>query len=159
VPQELHPLTLHFAVALLVAGPAFDAAGLLLHREALLTAGRWNTLTGAAILLVTALSGLSAESALGPHSAAGAAILSLHKALGLLLLPVWLPLALWRFLGARPIPRRLRLFYLTLSYVGATLVIVEALLGSAMIYRHGVGLSAAARAEPIAQPARMEAPR
>src|SRR5207248_11545254 len=43
VPAELHPFVLHFAVGLLVAAPACDAAGLLFHREGLLHASRWTT--------------------------------------------------------------------------------------------------------------------
>jgi uncharacterized membrane protein len=143
---------LHFAIALLVTGPALDLVGLLLKREVLLSAGRWNTLIGAGVLIFTALSGLAAEASLGPHSAAGAAMLSLHKALGLGLLAIWIPAAVWRGFSRHLIPVRLRTLYLTLSYVGAALVLAQAALGSALVYRHGVGLSAAARAEPMAKP-------
>jgi uncharacterized membrane protein len=145
---ELHPFVLHFAVALLVAGPACDAFGLLLRREALLQAGRWNTLIGAGASLATVLTGLAAEAALGPHSRAGAALLSLHKGLGLLSLGIWLPLAGWRALSRLALPLRLRTLYLTLSFVGAALALSQAGLGSAMVYRHGVGLSPGARAQP-----------
>jgi len=152
VPAELHPVVLHFAIALLVTGPALDLVGLLLRREVLLSAGRWNTLIGAGVLVVTVGSGLAAEASLGPHSAAGAALLSLHKALGLALLAVWIPAAVWRGLSRHLLPVRLRTLYLSLSYLGAALVLAQAALGSALVYRHGVGLSAAARAEPMAKP-------
>ena len=152
MPSELHPVVLHFAIALLVTGPALDLFGLLLRREVLLSAGRWNTLVGAGVLVLTVLSGLAAEASLGPHSAAGAALLSLHKALGLALLAIWIPTAVWRGVTRHLIPVRLRTLYLTLSYLGAALVLFQAALGSALVYRHGVGLSAAARAEPMAKP-------
>ena len=151
MPPELHPVLLHFAIALLVTGPAFDLFGLLLRREALLVAGRWNTVVGAGVLVLVALSGLAAEASLGPHSAAGAALLSLHKGLGFALLVVWLPAAVWRAASKQLLPVRLRTLYLTASYLGAALIIVQAALGSALVYRHGVGLSAAARAEPMAR--------
>ena len=152
MPPELHPVLLHFAIALLVTGPAFDLFGLLLRREALLVAGRWNTVAGAGILILVTISGLAAEASLGPHSAAGAALLSLHKGLGFSLLVVWLPVAVWRAVSKHVIPVRLRTLYLTASYLGAALIIVQAALGSALVYRHGVGLSAAARAEPMTHP-------
>ena len=152
MPPELHPVLLHFAIALLVTGPAFDLFGLLLKREALLVAGRWNTVVGAAVLVLVTLSGLAAEASLGPHSPAGAALLSLHQGMGFSLLALWLPIAVWRTFSKHLLPLRLRTLYLSASYLGAALIVFQAVLGSALVYRHGVGLSAAARAEPMAHP-------
>ena len=145
---ELHPFVLHFAVALLLAAPLCDALGLLLRREPLLYAGRWNTLLGAGATALAVVTGLSAEAGLGPHSAAGEALLHLHKALGYVMLAVWVPIALWRGLSKLALPQRARTLYLTGAFVGAAIAMVEAGLGSALVYRHGVGLSPAARAEP-----------
>ncbi|GAC1347062.1 MAG: hypothetical protein NVS2B9_12250 [Myxococcales bacterium] len=146
---ELHPFVLHFAVALLLAAPGCDALGLLLRRQSLLQAGRWNTLVGAAAAILAVLTGLWAQAALPPHSAAGAALVSLHRALGFLTVGVWIPVALWRTLVRSAFPLRLRTLYLAASFAGAALVLAQAALGSALVYRHGVGLSAGARAEPL----------
>lgn len=145
---ELHPFVLHFAVALLLSAPLCDALGLLLRREPLLQAGRWNTLLGAGSAALAVVTGLAAEAALGPHSAAGGALLQLHKALGLVMLAVWIPVAAWRGLSKMALPQRGRTLYLTAAFAGAAIVLAEAVLGGALVYRHGVGLSAAARAEP-----------
>lgn len=158
MPAELHPFVLHFAVALLIAGPGCDAAGLILRRDALLQAGRWNTLVGTVALGVTVLTGIAARSALGPHSAAGEAMLNLHDALGYVLLGFWAPAAVWRAFSRLALPHRLRTLYLALAFAGATACLAEALLGSAMVYRHGVGLSPAARAEPIQRPPTLTGP-
>jgi uncharacterized membrane protein len=144
---ELHPFVLHFAIGLLLAAPACDALGLLLHQEGLIQAGRWNTLLGTAAALAAVLTGIAAQAALPPHGAAGAALLSLHRALGFWTLGVWIPIALWRLVSRTPFPARLRTIYLALSFAGAGLVMAEAGLGSASVYRHGVGLSPAARSE------------
>ena len=143
-----HPAVVHFAIALLLIGPTMDALGLLLRRESLLLAGRWNVLVGAGMLALAELSGFSATSGLSPHSAAGQALLNLHTALGHLCVAIWLPLAVWRAVTDL-IPRRARTLYLTLSFTGATLIFAQAALGAALVYRHGVGLSPAARAEPM----------
>jgi uncharacterized membrane protein len=148
VPPELHALTVHFTFALLATAPLFDLLGLLLRREALLAAGRWNTWAGTLFLLVTLASGLAGESALGPSSPAGVPLLSLHGALGYTLVPIWLAAAVWRRVSKGPIPARFRTLYLALTYVGAVLVFAEGALGSMLVYRHGVGLSASARAQP-----------
>lgn len=142
---ELHPLALHFAAALLVAGPAFDAAGLLLRREALLQAGRWNTLAGTLACALAVVSGLAAEGALGPHTRAGTALLSLHHGLGYLLLGIWAPVSIWRAASRLALPLRLRTLYLAFAFAGAALVLGETALGSSLVFRHGVGVSREAR--------------
>jgi len=154
---ELHPFVLHFAVGLLLAAPVCDSIGLLLRRETLLFAGRWNTLFGTLSAALAVLTGLAAESALGPHSPAGDSLLHLHKALGLLALGVWLPVAGWRLLSRLALPLRARTLYLALAYVGAAIVLLQAGLGSVLVYRHGLGLSALARAEPLPKPAPVQA--
>ena len=151
---QLHPFVLHFAVALLLAAVVCDAAGLLLRREALLHAGRWNTLLGAGAALLAVATGLAAAATIEPFAPAGAPLLSLHRALGLILAALWVPLALWRALSRAALPVRLRTVYLTIAFVGAAAVLVQTGLGSAMVYRHGVGLSASARIAPAARPAK-----
>ena len=146
---ELHPFVLHFAVGLLLIAPVCDVVGLALRREALLSAGRWNTLIGTFAGLLAVLTGLGAEASLGPHSAAGEALLHLHGALGYVMLGVWVPVSLWRGLSKLPLPLRARTIYLALAFAGGVVVIAETVLGTAMVYRHGVGLSPSARAEPV----------
>ncbi len=145
---QLHPIAVHFAVALLLVAPACDALGMVLRREALLLTGRWNTLFGAGAAVVAVLTGLAAQSG-AEHGGAGVPLLQLHRALGLLLAAVWVPLAVWRGAVSRvSLPIRLRTLYLTASFVGAAMVLVQAGLGSTLVYRHGVGLSPSARTRP-----------
>ena len=158
MPAELHPFVLHFAVGLLVAAPACDAAGLILRREGLLQAGRWNTLIGTVAAGLSVLSGIAARAELGPHSAAGEALLNLHNAFGYVMLVLWVPAALWRAFSRPALPGRLRTLYLVLAFSGAAACMAEALLGAALVYRHGVGLSPAARAEPLPRPPTLSGP-
>lgn len=151
MPGEIHPFVLHFAVGLLLVAPLSDALGLLLHREGLLITGRWTTLMGTIAAVATVLSGLGAEATLPPHSAAGEALLNIHGALGWVTLLVWVPVAAWRAAVKGPLPIRARTLYLALAMAGGVILTAETLLGSAMVYRHGLGLSPAARAEPLAQ--------
>ena len=141
---ELHPFVLHFAVGLLLIAPVCDVLGLMLRREALLFAGRWTTLLGTFAALLSVITGLGAEAALGPHSAAGEALLSLHKALGFVVLGVWVPVAIWRLFSKLALPLRARTLYLAGAFAGGVVLTVEAVLGTALVYRHGVGLSAGA---------------
>lgn len=150
---QLHPFVLHFAVGLLLTAPLCDVAGLLLRRESLLHAGKWMTLSGAVAAVLSVLSGLGAEAVLGPHSPAGDPLLQLHRALGYVMLGVYLPLSAWRAVSKLPMPLRLRTLYLALAFTGGVVVTVEAVLGSTLVYRHGVGLSASARSETVVRQA------
>jgi uncharacterized membrane protein len=158
VPAELHPFLLHFAVGLLVAAPACDAAGLVLRREGLLLAGRWNTLIGTVFVGLSVLSGITARAELGPHSAAGEALLNVHNALGYAVLLLCVPAALWRAFSRLAFPMRLRTIYLALAFTGAAACVAETLVGTALVYRHGVGLSSAARTEPLPRPPTLSGP-
>jgi uncharacterized membrane protein len=146
---ELHPFILHFAVGLLLMSPLFDVIGLLVRREGLLLAGRWTALSGTLAGGLSVMTGLGAEAALGPHSAAGEALLNLHRSLGLVTIAVWLPVAVWRGASTHALPLKARTLYLAAAISGAAILTVETALGGAMVYRHGVGLSPAARAEPV----------
>lgn len=149
MPGEIHPFVLHFAVGLLLMAPLCDVLGLLLRREALLHAGRWNTLIGTFAGVLALMTGLGAEAMLGPHSAAGEALLHLHNALGFVTMFIWVPLAAWRLASRLPLPLRARTLYLAAAISGAAVLTVETVLGGALVYRHGVGLSPSARAEPL----------
>ncbi|HEY5677604.1 MAG TPA: DUF2231 domain-containing protein [Myxococcales bacterium] len=146
---ELHPFLVHFAVGLLLTAPVADALGLLFRREALLDTGRWTTLLGTVFTLATLASGFAAERGLAPHSAAGEALLRLHGRLGWVALAAWVPVAAWRVSSRLALPLRARTLYLAAAFTAATVLAAETILGAALVYRHGVGLSPAARAEPV----------
>jgi uncharacterized membrane protein len=150
---ELHPFLVHFAVGLLLVAPLADVLGLLLRREALLYTGRWSTILGTGFTVLAMLSGWGAELSLGPHSAAGEALLQLHARLGWMTLLVWVPVAGWRVSSKLALPLRARTLYLAAAFTAAAVLFFDTMLGSALVYRHGVGLSPAARAEPMVRSA------
>src|SRR5436305_13103577 len=107
VPGELHPFLSHFAVALLLIGPACDAFGVALRRDSLLHAGRWNTLLGDACAAASLASGPGARAALGSHGPAGEARLNLQRALACVLAAPRAPVPRRRPLAEPPPPTRL----------------------------------------------------
>lgn len=156
---EVHPFVVHFAVGLLLIAPAADVFGLLLRREALLYTGRWATLLGVGFAVVAVASGWGAEARLGAHSAAGEALLHLHEVLGYVATAIWVPVAVWRAASKLALPLRARTLYLAASFAAAGVLTAETILGGALVFRHGVGLSPAARAEPVVRPPLSPAPR
>jgi uncharacterized membrane protein len=65
-------------------------------------------------------------------------------------LAAWVPVAAWRVASRLALPLRARTLYLAAAFTAATVLAAETTLGAALVYRHGVGLSPAARAEPLA---------
>jgi len=150
VAGELHPFIVHFAVGLLLLAPLADIFGLLLRREALLYTGRWTTMLGAGFALLAVASGWGAEARVGAHSAAGEALLNLHEVVAYVATALWLPVAGWRWASKLALPLRARTLYLASAFAAAAILLAVTVLGGALVYRHGVGLSPAARAEPRA---------
>jgi len=146
---ELHPFLVHFAVGLLLLAPLADVLGLLFRREALLYTGRWTTLLGTSFGVLAMLSGFGAQAVLGAHSAAGEALLQLHGRLAWVAMGAWVPVAGWRAASKLALPLRARTLYLAAAFTAAAVLAAESILGGALVYRHGLGLSPAARAEPV----------
>ena len=80
------------------------------------------------------------------------ALLRLHGRLGWVTLAAWVAVAAWRVSSRLALPLRARTLYLAAAFTAATVLAAETILGAALVYRHGVGLSPAARAEPVVRP-------
>ena len=144
----LHPAILPFATGLLLFAALLDAAGTVVRRQSLASASHWNLLGGTVAAIVAVVTGWIALGALDPSPGPGpAALLNLHRALGIIVVLVFAPLAGWRLAlkGARPV--RGQTLYLTLLFVGAAALLGATALGEVAVYQHGVGVSAA-RAAP-----------
>lgn len=141
----LHPAILPFATGLLLFATLLDGAGTVVRRHSLADASYWNLLGGTLAALLAVVTGWVALGALEPPPGAGpASLLNLHRALGILAVAAYAPLAAWRLAlkGARP--ARGQTLYLTLLFVGAALLLATTALGELAVYQHGVGVAAAA---------------
>jgi uncharacterized membrane protein len=65
------------------------------------------------------------------------------------MLALVVPVSFWRAASKLPLPLRARTLYLAGSFAVAAIVLTQVALGQTLVYRHGVGLSATARTEPV----------
>ena len=165
---EIHPIIVHFPIALLIVGVLLDFLALFLRRAHLVEAASWCLGFGAAGLLAAELSGQLIEDHVNKALAGG--ILEIHKTFALLtvitfvtlfaLRLVWLSPRIFTALGSsfsvaakagkyvqttlpflgRNAPVLITL-YLLLSVGGLILLAITGYLGGAMVYDHGVGTS------------------
>jgi uncharacterized membrane protein len=81
--EELHPIIVHFPIALLLFGVVMDYLAAILRRWSLADTGTWLQGFGVVSLLVAGLSGAMSENHV-PNIAAVASLVSLHKNVALL---------------------------------------------------------------------------
>src|SRR5690348_7292584 len=112
---NLHPVVVHFPIALLPVAVGLDVLGWLFGSRDLHAAGRWTLWVGTLSAAVAVATGLEGADDVHPYvSDAAEALMGIHQTLQLGTLGAALGLSLWR-LVARPFPTRGRLVYLALG--------------------------------------------
>lgn len=149
--MNLHPLFVHFPIALFLSAVFFYAVGLLIRNDGFLAAGKWALVLGAISAAFTVWQGLLAEATV-PHAEAVHETLVVHKHLGYLILGLSLFLSAWVLLSRVLIPAKGRWFFLGALICLSLLVIQTGDLGGRMVFLHGTGVGAKSRPEGSAEP-------
>jgi uncharacterized membrane protein len=142
--MELHPVIVHFPVALVVVVLLFDWGRWIFARERLLEAGFWG---GSSPLLIVALigacvsvaTGLIAESG-APKNEAISELIESHEMAAFIVTGGLALLALWRISLRGMFPRRWPILYLLLLTAVTVVIGYGAYLGGIMVYGHGAGV-------------------
>jgi uncharacterized membrane protein len=136
----LHPVLVHFSIALLVVGAVAEALGALRGRAGVERFGSVACLLGVGFLVATVASGfLAANSVALPGGAYEA--LADHERAGLVLLGVWLLLVLWKAWFRGALPPRHRAPHAAALVGAAGLTLWVAYLGGHLVYGLGVGVA------------------
>ena len=136
--QSVHPLIVHFPIALLLTAAALDAAALLFKRPGLHRVALWNLALGTLAAAAAVWSGLRAED-IAKHSFEIHEVMELHEKLGIATLSAGGLVTLWRLVrrdALRPWERACTLALL-LALVGT--LAYGAHLGGRLVYEFGVG--------------------
>lgn len=136
--QSLHPLIVHFPIALLLTALVLDALAWLLKREDLRRVALWNLTLGTAGAAAAVASGLQAET-VAKHSFEIWQIMALHKRLGITTLILGLMATTLRWSRRDRLTPRRRAFALALGLGMAATVSIGAYLGGRLVYEFGVG--------------------
>lgn len=148
--HPLHPILVHFPIALLSTAILFEALGALLGRDFFRPATTW--LLGLGVLggILATVAGFwneeAAEAAGVPETA-----IERHENLALLTLAVFAVLLGMRWLrGRRWIPERPAVFF-SIALVGLALLGATGYFGGDLVYRYGAGVERAAPTTPQAE--------
>jgi uncharacterized membrane protein len=144
----IHPILVHFPVALLTVGLLFDLGGWLLKRESLRSAGWWCMVFGVGGVLLATLSGVYVEGSVG-HNDAAHDVMELHKKIAFAVTALFSLLLAWRGALRAKLPQRAwaAVAYFAMCLLAVGLMGYGAHLGGTLVYEHGVGSKAAASGE------------
>ncbi len=138
--DNIHPLLVHFPIALLILFFCTDTLGGLINKP------KWRALgtpllyigTGSAIL--TVIAGFQAAYSV-PHNEVTHAIMLRHQALGIAVTLIALTLSIRRFFAAEDFLLKKTYGYFSLSTLLVILLTFGADLGGFMVYQHGVAIA------------------
>jgi len=136
--QNIHPLIVHFPIALLFTAALMYWLGFLARRESWQWTGLWTLGLGAVGAAAAAATGLYAAPGVMLAPSVKAALLTYHKWIMISVLILSAALALWA-LAARPMPVRGRGAFLALLLVVAALIAKGADYGGRMVYDYNAG--------------------
>ncbi len=144
---NVHPIVVHFPIALFITGLVVDVLGHLAERETLKKMGLVLVVLGALGALAAMLTGLSVEETVEAGlSEAGEAVLDNHAQLGQLTAYLLLGVAVLRILLATTWVKWPAVFgatlavYLIAGVVGLGLLTVTGYRGGQLVYEHGAGV-------------------
>ena len=136
--ESIHPLVVHFPIALLWSAVVLDLLALGLKRPQLHRVALWNLGLGTLGAAIAVLTGLRAED-VAKHSFEIWQIMERHEKLGLTTMALGAVVTAWRLWTRDHLTGRGRLATLLLMLGMAATVSLGAHLGGRMVYEFGVG--------------------
>jgi uncharacterized membrane protein len=143
----MHPIFVHFTIALTSASLVFDALGFFLNKTSLTNAGGWALLGSAVMTLMTISTGLTSSTRAPVEEGEARSFLRAHMALGLIFFGLLVAVTFWRtWLWQRG--QGVSWLYL-ISLAAVSLVMsLQGYLGGELVYRYGVEVEQAHRELP-----------
>jgi uncharacterized membrane protein len=137
--SSIHPVFVHFPVALLSISLLFELASLLRPSAEFTRAGWWLQLAGTAGILLSVATGLSARSGLN-LSPEAVGYVENHEQIALIVAVVFSSLLFWRIANKAVLPKRGKALFLGLFGAGVALMWLGAWYGGELVYRFGAGV-------------------
>lgn len=145
----LHPICVHFTIALTSSSLAFDALdALVLKAGRLSEAGWWTLVAALAVTPATLISGLTSRTRLPMEEGEARSFLRLHMALGPMLFGLIVVQAIWRG-GLWEQGGAVGGWYLAFGAATVAVMTVQGYLGGELVYRFGTEVRGAYRRLPV----------
>jgi uncharacterized membrane protein len=147
----IHPIMVHFTIALFIMSLFCDGLGFFLHSPSLAQTGWW-TIVGAVLTTpMTIATGAISRLRLPMQEGEARSFLRAHMALGLVVFGLLIVMALWRaWLWQTDSP--ISIAYLAGLIVVASVMTVQGYLGGELVYRYGADVKHGYRQLPGHRP-------
>lgn len=139
---NIHPILVHFPIALLSCFVVAEIFAVALKRENLRIAASWMLYLGCLGAMATVATGFMAASTVA-HDAEVHAVIIKHRAFGLTVLSMAIFLSVWRLVARARFSPVGAGFHLLIGIVMIIVMMLGADLGGLMVYKYGVNVQAA----------------
>jgi uncharacterized membrane protein len=146
----MHPIFVHYTIALTSASLVFDALGFFLNKVSLTAAGGWTLIGTALMTLLTISTGLTSSTRAPVEEGEARSFLRAHMALGLIFYGLLVAMTFWR-LSFWQNGRGVSWLYLASLALVSLVMTVQGYLGGELVYRYGVEVEQAYRELPERQ--------
>jgi uncharacterized membrane protein len=135
--DTIHPIVVHFVIAMGLISFVFDLIGVVTRRSALFEVSFWNLLFATAAIFVAIMFG-QVEAGLANPYGASRDILNLHSTIGWSLAGVLSMMSGWRYVIRSKDPQQLPLAFLGAGGLLSALIVVQVTLGNQLIWVYGL---------------------
>jgi uncharacterized membrane protein len=140
--ENIHPLFVHFPIALLTNFVLIDLLGSLFNKPSWRIVAGWFLYVGVIMTAATVAAGLAAEKSV-VHGGNVHDIMERHEALALTVFALTVLLAAWRIVVRGRLSGGTNIVYLGLAILMNIILIFTADMGGLMVYKYGVSVKAA----------------
>jgi uncharacterized membrane protein len=143
----MHPIFVHFTIALTSTSLIFDAFGFWFEKASLTAAGAWTLVGSAVMTLITISTGLTSATRAPVEEGEARSFLRAHMALGLIFYGLLVGVTFWR-ISIWQNGHGVSWVYLTSLALVSLVMTIQGYLGGELVYRYGVEVEQAHRELP-----------
>ncbi|XGV98577.1 MAG: DUF2231 domain-containing protein [Leptolyngbya sp. BL-A-14] len=136
-PDPIHPIIVHFVIAMVFFSFFCDVFGYLMHRHRLFEVSFWNLVVASITIFLAVVFGQFEAGLAQPYKAAQAT-LNLHTITGWSLAVLTVAITAWRFVIRHRNPLKVSPIYLGATTLLSCLVFFQMVLGTELVWVYGL---------------------
>ena len=136
-PDTIHPIVVHFVIAMVVFAVVCDVIGYFSGNERLHEVSWWNMFIATISIFVAIIFGQFEAGLAQPYEQAQS-VLSLHTLIGWSLSGILAAITAWRYVIRRRNPKKIPLSFLGMGLVLTAVVFVQVYLGDKLVWIYGL---------------------
>lgn len=136
-PDPIHPIIVHFVIAMVFFSFFCDVLGYLTHRHRLFEVSFWNLVVASITIFLAVIFGQLEAGLAQPYKAAQAT-LDLHTITGWSLAALTVAITAWRFVIRHRNPLKVSPIYLGAATLLSCLVFFQMILGTELVWVYGL---------------------